>query len=119
MIRQAPVTATVLLLVGLSAGTLGLLGANADLWRVGLFLTLTAVPLLITGTLRRVLHTSEQAISDADRAGYVRALDHVARGLLDPPAPPRPGNHADDPEQSAGVVIPLRPYDRRTERKAQ
>lgn len=118
--RLTPALAVLLLMVGQSAGVLGLLGDNDSLWQAGLYITLTAVPLLIV----RTVHNSQQAtadqIADADRAGYVRALDHVARGLLDAPAPPEPGNREDRAEQDAGNVITLRPnLVRPIEREAQ
>jgi hypothetical protein len=107
-------------MVGQSAGVLGLLGNNDALWQAGLFVTLTAVPLLTV----RTVHNSQQAtadqLADADRAGYVRALDHVARGLLDAPIPPEPGHREDRAEQAAGNVITLRPnLVRPIEREAQ
>ncbi|MFF5495729.1 hypothetical protein [Streptomyces aquilus] len=114
-----PLFAFALLMVGLSSGVIGLLGNNDDLWRAGLFLVLTAVPLIII----RTVHNSQRATADqlaaADNAGYMRALDHVARGLLDVPAPRR-GGHRDRAEQVAGNVITLRPRQTdRPERKAQ
>ena len=118
--RYMPVFAFTLLLVGLSAGVLGLLGNTDDLFGAGLFITLTAVPLLIIRTVHNSQRASADQLAEADRAGYVRALDHVARGLLDAPAPPGPGHRADGAEQVAGNVITLRPHNTdRPERKAQ
>ncbi|MGX1912439.1 hypothetical protein ACWIID_26775 [Streptomyces phaeochromogenes] len=118
--RFTPAFAVLLLMAGQSAGVLGLLGNNDALWQAGLFITLTAVPLLIV----RTVHNSQQAtadqLADADRTGYVRALDHVARGLLDAPTPPEPGHREDRAEQDAGNVITLRPnLVRPIEREAQ
>ncbi|OII60971.1 hypothetical protein BJP40_08495 [Streptomyces sp. CC53] len=115
-----PAFAFTLLIAGLTAGITGLLGNNDDLWRVGLFAVLTAAPLLVIRTVHASLRVSAAALADADLAGYARALDHVARGLLDVPAPPCPGNRADrHVEQVAGNVIPLRPStENRIERKA-
>ncbi|MBK3581571.1 hypothetical protein JHN63_49015 [Streptomyces sp. MBT65] len=118
--RYTSALALVLLLVGQAAGVLGLIGKNDDLWQTGLFVTLTAVPLLIARTVHNSQHVTADQIADADRAGYVRALDHVARGLLDAPTPPRPGRRGDRAEQDAGNVITLRPNPvRPAERKAQ
>ncbi|WP_039936881.1 hypothetical protein [Streptomyces himastatinicus] len=115
-----PIFAFTLLLVGLSAGVLGLLGNNDDMWRAGLFVVLTAVPLTIVRTVQNSQHASAHQLAEADRAGYFRALDHVARGLLDTPAPPQPGHRADDAEQVAGNVITLRPHHwKQSGRKAQ
>lgn len=116
--RYIPVFAVALLMAGLSCGVLGLLGDNDDLWRVGLFLVLTAVPLLIIRTVHNSQRLSAEQLADADNAGYMRALDHVARGLLDAPAPRRGGNRDSD-EQVAGNVITLRPHHtHQSERKA-
>ncbi|KUM71577.1 hypothetical protein AB0937_11875 [Streptomyces sp. NPDC047880] len=114
-----PVFAISLLMVGLSTGVIGLLGSNDYLWQAGLFLVLAAVPLLVVRTIYKSQRVSADQLADADRAGYVRALDHVARGLLDVPSP-RGGNRADHDERVAGNVITLRPHHTdRPERKAQ
>lgn len=118
--RYTPASAVALLMVGHAAGVLGLLGENNALWQTGLFITLTAIPLLIVRTLHNSQRATADQLADADRAGYVRALDHVARGLLDAPIPPEPGRREDRAEQDAGNVITLRPNPvRRVERKAQ
>ncbi|MET9253787.1 hypothetical protein [Streptomyces sp. NPDC003717] len=115
--RYMPAFATALLLVGLSAGVVGLLRDYDDLFGTGLFLVLTAVPLLIIRTIHNTQRATAAQLADADNAGYVRALDHVARGLLDAPAPPNPGHR--NGEQAAGNVITLRPHQhQQPERKA-
>ncbi|WP_275463342.1 hypothetical protein [Streptomyces noursei] len=117
--RYMPMAISTLFLVGLSAGVVGLLGHNDDLFSAGLFLTLTAVPLIVTRAVRNSHRVTAHQLAEADRAGYYRALDHVARGLLDTPAPPDSGHRA-TVEQVAGNVITLRPLpDRPIERKAQ
>ncbi|PJN40483.1 hypothetical protein CG747_12475 [Streptomyces sp. CB02959] len=117
--RYMPVFVFTLLVVGLSAGVVGLLGGDDDFFSAGLFLTLTAVPLIITRTVHNSHTVTAHQLAEADRAGYHRALDHVARGLLDAPAPPDPGHRA-TAEQVAGNVITLRPRPTRPiERKAQ
>ncbi|QCX77639.1 hypothetical protein C9F11_20020 [Streptomyces sp. YIM 121038] len=118
--RYTPALAIALLVKGLFTGGIGLLSGNDALWQVGLFFLLSAVPLLII----RTVHTSQRATADqldaADRAGYARALDHVARGLLDAPTPPHGGNRNHRAEQAAGNVITLRPHHiGQPERKAQ
>lgn len=125
-----PVFSLSLLLTGLSAGVIGLLGNNGTLWRAGLFIVLTSVPLLVIRTVHNSLSVSAGQLADADNAGYRRALEHVARGLLDVPNGPPPGarddgdNRADlaagHCDQAAGNVITLRPrYHHQLERKAQ
>ncbi|CAM5489635.1 hypothetical protein SROCM77S_03971 [Streptomyces rochei] len=117
--RYMPVFAVALLMAGLSFGVLGLLGNNDDLWRAGLFLVLTAVPLLIIRTVHNSQRVSADQLTNADNAGYMRALDHVARGLLDVPPTPRRGGNRDRDEQVAGNVITLRPHHtHQSERKA-
>ncbi|MGW0686516.1 hypothetical protein ACWD2L_24485 [Streptomyces sp. NPDC002754] len=113
-----PVLAIALLLVGLSAGVMGLLGTNDDLWRVGLFCVLTAVPLFVIRAVHNSQRVSREQLEAADQAGYIRALDHVARGLLDVPQSPHGGRRTDR-EQVAGNVITLRPHHiHQPERKA-
>ncbi len=118
--RYMPILATSLLLVGLSSGAMGLLGTNDHLWRVGLFCVLTAVPLFIIRAVHDSHQVSDERLATADQAGYMRALDHVARGLLDVPRTPPGGQRDDRAEQVAGNVIPLRPHHHsQPERKAQ
>jgi hypothetical protein len=115
--RYTSAFAYILLMTGVAAGVLGLLGSNQDLWHAGLFVAIVSVPLIITRTIQRCTQASAQALADADWAGYRRGLEHAARGLLDAPAPDGPG-HQDRAEQTAGNVIPLRPSVN-PERKAQ
>ncbi|MFK0296414.1 hypothetical protein ACIQU6_38900 [Streptomyces sp. NPDC090442] len=115
-----PAISIALLLLGLSAGVLGLLGRNSALFEAGAFVSVVAVPLIITRTVHAAHKVTDQQLADADRAGYVRALDHVARGLLDnAPAPPNTGRRA-TAEHVAGNVITLRPRQQQPiDRKAQ
>ncbi|MET9555126.1 hypothetical protein [Streptomyces sp. NPDC006645] len=116
----APIFAFTLLLVGLSSGVIGLLGNNNDMWRAGVFLVLTAVPLFIVRAVHDSHRVSDDQLAAADTAGYFRALDHVARGLLDAHAPHSGGHRHDRDEQAAGNVITLRPHHPNPpERKAQ
>lgn len=118
--RYLPIAPLVLLGAGIAMGTIGLLGDNDDVWRCGLFLTVTAMPLLVIRAVREAQRVTADQLAQADQAGYRRALDHVARGLLDQyTAPPTPGTRVPAAEQATGVVIPLRPtvYTRQ-ERKA-
>ncbi|MFJ9892688.1 hypothetical protein ACIQPR_05080 [Streptomyces sp. NPDC091280] len=115
-----PVFAFALLTVGIGAGAVGLLGNNDDLFGTGLFAVLAAVPLTIIRTVQNSQRATDDQLADADRAGYNRALDHVARGLLDAPTPPAPGSREGRAEQGAGNVITLNPNRvRHSERKAQ
>lgn len=118
--RYTPILAVSLLGTGLTMGVLGMLGRNDDVERCGIFLTLTAIPLLVIRAIRETHQVNAAQLAEADNAGYVRALDHVARGLLDH-NPPRPtGGDRATVEQAPGNVISLRPHrPRHNERKAQ
>jgi hypothetical protein len=102
-------------------GVLGMLGKNDDIERCGIFLTLTAIPLLVIRAIRETQNLNAAQLAEADNAGYVRALDHVARGLLDQNTAPSPqGGDRAVAEQATGNVITLRPHQhRQSERKAQ
>ncbi|MEU8990001.1 hypothetical protein AB0C98_26820 [Streptomyces sp. NPDC048558] len=114
------VTAYAPLGTGLTTGVIGLLARSDTLIASGILLTLAGLPPLIIRTLRNSHRATAEQLTEADHAGYHRALDHVARGLLDAPTPPTPGHRADRAEQDAGNVITLRPNDvRPAERKAQ
>lgn len=108
--RYMPALALILLGTGLAAGVLGLLGENIDVFRCGIFVTVTSLPLLILRTLRDSQYVSAYQLAEADNAGYRRALDHVARGLLDQHTSPTPrGGDRATAEQVAGNVIHIRP----------
>ncbi|KAA6215546.1 hypothetical protein CP973_00155 [Streptomyces albofaciens JCM 4342] len=113
-------TAPALLAIGLALGVVGLLVDNDDAWQVGLFIVITAVPLLITRAVRDSQRVTADQLAEADNAGYRRALEHVARGLLDQHTAPPKGGRPCHVEQVAGNVITLRPHHTdRPERKAQ
>lgn len=119
--RYMPALALFLLGTGLAAGILGLLDNNDDVLWCGIFLTVTSMPLLILRTLNNAHHVSADQLAEAENTGYRRALDHVARGLLDQHTAPNPhGGDRADAEQATGNVVHIRPlpYDRQ-ERKAQ
>ncbi|MGW7514819.1 hypothetical protein ACWGJ2_04425 [Streptomyces sp. NPDC054796] len=119
--RYMPALSLALLAAGVTTGLLGILGNNTDVSGAGLFLTLVAVPLVIARIIRGAQTVTADQLAEADRAGYQRALDHVARGLLDQHTAPTPGGRV-TPEQTAGNVIHIYPYPPATyreERKAQ
>ncbi|MCX5266050.1 hypothetical protein [Streptomyces sp. NBC_00199] len=111
MRRRTQVTSLVLLLVGTSGGTFGMITDHQDAGRLGIALAMLAGPLLICHSIRVAQHVSEEQLADAHNAGYRLALEHVARGLLDPPEDPQPG-HAETENRAGrgpGNVIPMRP----------
>ncbi|MFD5057396.1 hypothetical protein [Streptomyces sp. NPDC058394] len=88
-----------LFVTGLAAGVLGLLGQNDDLASCGIFLTIASLPLFIIRTVRDAQRANADQLAAADIAGYQRALDHVARGLLEPPSPaPTGGGQTTTPD---------------------
>ncbi|WP_371652468.1 MULTISPECIES: hypothetical protein [unclassified Streptomyces] len=116
--RFTPVPAVVLLGLGITTGALGLLDNSDDQTIGGIFLTITAFFLITLRALRNAHRLSAHQLAAADNAGYRRALDHVARGLLDQHASPPRGGHPAEREQAAGNVITLHPTTSDTERKA-
>lgn len=120
MRRRTQITSLALLLVGTTGGTYGMITDHQDLGRLGIALAMLATPLLICHTIRVAQHVSERQLADAHTNGYRLALEHVARGLLDPPDAPRPGHPENRAEQETGNVFAFQPKAvRRVERKAQ
>ncbi|MGW5673970.1 hypothetical protein ACWEV4_02565 [Streptomyces sp. NPDC003860] len=106
--------------IGLATGFIGLATDTSGLAYLGVLSVLSAVPPLIISATRNATRVRDYQLAEADRAGYARALDHVARGLLTPPTAPPSGGQSEESilQQVAGVVIPLRRTDIE-ERKAQ
>ncbi|MGW9041216.1 hypothetical protein ACWGQL_01420 [Streptomyces lydicus] len=105
---------------GITTGVLGILGKNHDLRGIGVFIIVAGIPPLMVHTLRVSQRVAAHQLAEADNAGYWRALDHVARGLLDQGAVPPNGGHPAKSEQVAGNVITLRPNpDDKPKRMAQ
>ncbi|TFV32266.1 hypothetical protein E4K10_18020 [Streptomyces sp. T1317-0309] len=95
-----------MLAAGLTAGLIGLLSHRFEITWSGVFLAITAVPLLIVRKLNDSTGATAAQLAEAHNTGYRLALDHVARGLLDQHAAPTgPGTPAAPP----GNVIQLRP----------
>ncbi|WP_329148756.1 hypothetical protein OIU91_21180 [Streptomyces sp. NBC_01456] len=118
--RLLPGLTLALLGAGIVMGASGLLSGNNDTMRRGIFLTLIGMPPLIAHTVHNAHRVTAEQLAEADNAGYRRALDHVARGLLDQHAAPPNGGHPTETEQATGNVITLRPNaNDRPERKAQ
>ncbi|WND36960.1 hypothetical protein RI578_22900 [Streptomyces sp. BB1-1-1] len=105
-----PASAYAVLLVGLAMGVIGLIGEDDDIMRAGMLLGIAALPALIVGHIRHAHRVADEQLADAHRAGYVLALDHVARGLLDQHNDTPPHGHRydlddlDDRELAARVV---------------
>jgi hypothetical protein len=99
MRHTIPPAAILAVTAGLLTGAAGLLPTHhADLLAtVGLLTTLAALPVVVYWTQRRAQQVAADQLADAHTAGYRLALDHVARGLLEPPttAPTGDGGHAD------------------------
>ncbi|MFF9262034.1 hypothetical protein [Streptomyces longwoodensis] len=114
------ITSHVLLVIGTVGGAAGMITGHEDAGWIGLALTALALPVTIGLSVRAAQQASEAQLAEADNAGYRRALDHVARGLLNAPVAPTPGHPEDRAEQAADNVTALRPHAAHPiERKAQ
>ncbi|MFI5993130.1 hypothetical protein ACIBAC_15010 [Streptomyces sp. NPDC051362] len=111
--------ANALLNVGILSGGAGAYLNHPDVTSAGIFLSVASIPLYA-----RMYHqATDDQISSAELTGYMRALDHVKRGLLDqPPTDNGPGDRAE--QDHTDNVIPLHalmPYGKHDgqKRKAQ
>lgn len=108
--------ATTLATFGLAAGIVGLVTNISGIAYLGVLSILGSVPPLIISATRTAARVSAHQLAEADQAGYRRAMDHVARGLMNPPpATPLGGPGLEETIQqqvhrAAGEVIPLRPH---------
>jgi hypothetical protein len=68
-----------------------------DLVRAGLLIAIPGATAYVVGTLRNQSTVSDDQLAAAHSAGYVLALDHVARGLLDQHTAPTGGGIGDGP----------------------
>ncbi|MEU9141675.1 hypothetical protein AB0D33_38045 [Streptomyces sp. NPDC048404] len=100
--RSRRTLAYALLTSGILCGALGTYLHHPDLARVGVLLAVVAIP----GYARLNHQASAEMIRRAELTGYMRALDHVARGLLDQNSTGQPGP-GDRAELHADNVIPL------------
>ncbi|MGI5450548.1 hypothetical protein ACQEVM_38385 [Streptomyces sp. CA-243310] len=117
--RYLPATSLALFSVGIAAGILGMLRNHDNLMRTAIFLVLLAMPLIVVRTIRQAHEVSAEQLADAENTGYRRALDHVARGLLDQDTAPCPSPGVrKGVEPAAGNVIRIRPLPDGEERKA-
>ncbi|MEU3712924.1 hypothetical protein, partial [Streptomyces catenulae] len=92
MRRHLPACAIALLISGIAVALIGLIGDSRNaVMNVGIIMGLVAVPGIVAASVDRAHHIFDDQLATSHRAGYELALDHVARGLLDAPAPPNPG----------------------------
>ncbi|MEV7413496.1 hypothetical protein AB0O04_37470 [Streptomyces althioticus] len=84
-----------LLALALALGGFGIATRTDDLGRIGILLIGPAAIALCIGALRAHTALNDEQLAQAHTAGYVLALDHVARGLLDQPTAPTGGGHDD------------------------
>ncbi|MFJ5143269.1 hypothetical protein [Streptomyces sp. NPDC088707] len=75
----------------LTAGVTGWVTSTAPLTDAGLLGLLAAVPVMYWVMITRTHETSAEQLDQARKEGYVKALDHVGRGIIDVPRPPSPG----------------------------
>jgi hypothetical protein len=88
--RCMAVLSFVLLAGGISGGVYGTLLAHNRIAHCGIFLTMVGLALVIVCTIRGTQLATADMLATADINGYRRALQHVAAGLLDQYAAPRP-----------------------------
>ncbi|MGD6762080.1 hypothetical protein ACOKM5_24405 [Streptomyces sp. BH097] len=105
MSRHLHACAYALLLTGIALGVTGLISDDNALARAGTLASIVAMTALCaahTHRLKEAHRATDDQLADAHRAGYILALDHVARGLLDQPATP-PTGHPHNLEDAPGV----------------
>ncbi|KUF19563.1 hypothetical protein [Streptomyces silvensis] len=93
---------------------ISLYGVLHNLYNVSALGTLAlvaAIPALSYCLTARATQASDDQLAETHRTGYRLALQHVAMGLLDPPAPPDGGERAvEDDTQKApptkSVILP-------------
>jgi hypothetical protein len=106
-----------LLPIGIVGGILSIITGYETVAWYCLFITAAAMPILIIRSIRVAAYANDDRLAERFNAGY--SLEHVAAGLLDPPAAPNGPGAATAPN-----VIHLRPTSlggagEKPERKAQ
>lgn len=92
--RVMPVLTASLFLVALAVGATGWATSTDPLTDAGVLGLLAAVPLMYWVMITRSHDVTDEQIAQAEARGYVKALDHVGRGLVHVPPPPSPGQCA-------------------------
>ncbi|MFD9853416.1 hypothetical protein ACFWXZ_14305 [[Kitasatospora] papulosa] len=91
MSTRARAIAYLTLAAGLAIVAAGLVTYSHSIRTAGLAVTVIgATAVAVTQQRKAALdaaHVSADQLADADRAGYLRCMEHVARGLLDTPPP--------------------------------
>lgn len=114
--RRTQIMSFALLALGVVGGTVGMIADYEDIGWIGLALAAIGIPLSISQTIRTTQQITEAQLAEAYQRGYRLALDHVLRGLLDPPAAPSPGTDGTTEHAPDNVItLPIR----HPERKAQ
>ncbi|MEU2120044.1 hypothetical protein ABZ567_31405 [Streptomyces sp. NPDC016459] len=89
--RIAPALAGTLFVAAFVTGATGWVTSTAPLTDAGLLGLLTAVPLMYWVMITRSHEVTDEQIAQAEARGYVKAIDHVGRGIIDVPPTPSPG----------------------------
>lgn len=106
--RIAPAITASLFLVALAVGATGWATGAEPLTEAGTLGTLAAVPVMYWVMINRTHEITDTQLAAAEQRGYLAALDHVDRGLIDVPPPPSPGQCVRcGSDQSPGDVISL------------
>ncbi|MFF5790211.1 hypothetical protein ACFY8P_35225 [Streptomyces sp. NPDC012693] len=89
--RMTPGLTITLFVAALATSVTGWATSTAPLTDAGLIGLLAAVPLMYWVMITRTHEVTAEQIAQAEARGYVKALDHVGRGVIDVPPPPSPG----------------------------
>lgn len=87
MSHRAPALAFLMLAIGLTVVTVGIATHSHTIRTGGLVTTVLGATAVVVTQQRKATHATADQLADADRAGYIRGLDHAARGLMDTPPP--------------------------------
>lgn len=94
MIRLIAPAAFVMLASGLGLGALAFTPVapfGRVTWGLAFLATSAALPAILWWVVVRAQHATTDQLADSHTRGYQLALEHVALGLLDRPAPEPPG----------------------------
>lgn len=96
IIRNEMTIVVTLLALSLAVGLIGLLAGHTPTTFAGILAAFGTAPTAVCTYIRRTQRARGNELATAETAGYRLALDHVARGLLDPD----PGTNAANPSDA-------------------
>ncbi|MER6099429.1 hypothetical protein ABT154_26970 [Streptomyces sp. NPDC001728] len=89
--RVLPAATVGFFAIALAVGAIGWATSTAPLTDAGLLGLLAAVPLMYWVMITHTHEVTAEQLEKARSEGYIKALDHVGRGLVSAPHPPSPG----------------------------